>query len=108
MYQLAERLVALRKTRGINQGQLALVVNVSQATVSRWEKGSFPTIEHLTKLAEFYGISIADLTGVSDPYQLEPSNQLKQALNQLLDEEDAELVSSMVFRLRSTKTGPTP
>ena len=57
--QLHERLVCLRKEKGLTQAQLAEAVQVSRQAVSRWETGSVvPSSENLIALSDLYGISV--------------------------------------------------
>lgn len=47
----------LRKKAGIQQKELALIVGVSQPTLSDWEKGKKdPAPENLKKLAEYFNV----------------------------------------------------
>ena len=55
---IAERIKQLRIARGLNQTELAERLAVTQATVSRWERGSTPDADKLAKLAEMAGLSI--------------------------------------------------
>lgn len=53
----------LRKEKGITQAQLAETLNVSARTVSRWETGSnMPDISILVDIADYYDISIPEIT----------------------------------------------
>lgn len=70
MYQ---RLRDLREDCDLNQQALAKLLNVSQATYSRYESGTLdiPSVS-LIKLAKFYGTSIdylLDLTDTKRPYR---------------------------------------
>ena len=57
--QLAEKLAALRKNKGISQLELAEMVGVSRQAVSRWESStSMPSTENLRVLAELYHVSL--------------------------------------------------
>lgn len=57
---LADRIKRLRIERGWNQTELAERLGVTQATVSRWEKGSLPDARLLAALAELAGASVKD------------------------------------------------
>lgn len=58
---LGEYLRDLREAENVTQAEVAEALEVSQALVSRWESGkSFPT-DHLTGLAEFYGVDLVRL-----------------------------------------------
>ena len=56
----------LRKSRGIQQKELALSIGVAQPTVSEWEAGKKdPSGERLRRLAEFFGVSEGEILGIS-------------------------------------------
>ena len=58
------RLAELRKKANISQASLAKKFKVTQHTVSRWETGDRePDNETLTKLADFFGVTIDYLLG---------------------------------------------
>ncbi|EMZ42673.1 MULTISPECIES: helix-turn-helix domain-containing protein [Atopobium] len=62
------RLIASERVRiGLTQGQLAQLVSVTPATVSRWELGKFePYGSNIAKLADIFGCSTDYLLGLSD------------------------------------------
>ena len=56
---LAEKLVYLRKEKGLSQVQLAEMMDVSRQAISRWETGaSSPTSENLKYLSTLYHVSL--------------------------------------------------
>ena len=56
---LEEKLVSLRKAKGLSQLKLAEMMNVSRQAISRWEVGAaVPSIENLRFLSRLYGVSI--------------------------------------------------
>lgn len=56
---LAEKLVILRKQKGLTQMDLAEKLNVSRQAVSRWEVGAaVPSTDNLKILGELYGVQI--------------------------------------------------
>ncbi len=56
---LCDNLLELRKNAGITQKDLSNSLNVSDKSVSRWERGdSVPDLALLKKLAEFYNVSV--------------------------------------------------
>ncbi len=56
---LAEKLVSLRKEKGLTQMDLAERLNVSRQAISRWEVGSsVPSTDNLKVLSELYEVSL--------------------------------------------------
>lgn len=52
---IASKIKNLRLSLGMNQSELAERLSVTQASVSRWEKGSVPDAQKLAQLAELAG-----------------------------------------------------
>ncbi|CAI3953706.1 Transcriptional regulator [Commensalibacter communis] len=56
---LNERLTFLRERKGINKAELCAIMDVAPATVTQWESGKkTPGRKNLSKLAEFYGVTL--------------------------------------------------
>lgn len=61
---LDENIRKMRKEKGLTQEQLADIMGVSTASVSKWETGaSFPEISILCQLADFFNVSVDFLLG---------------------------------------------
>lgn len=61
---LADRILAYRKAKGLSQEELAEVLNVSRQTISKWETGqSQPDLDKLLPLCELFEISADELLG---------------------------------------------
>ena len=59
---LAEKIMKLRKQQGWSQEDLAIRLDISRQSVSKWESGSnMPDISLLAELAEFYDVSIPEI-----------------------------------------------
>ncbi len=57
-----EKLVILRKTRGLTQDEFASAVGVSRQAVYKWESGqSYPEVQKLLEIKTLFSISIDDL-----------------------------------------------
>lgn len=58
------KIYSLRRAKGMTQEQLAAVLNISPAAVSKWERNqSNPSVEMLWALADFFDCSIDELVG---------------------------------------------
>lgn len=54
----------LREEKGLSQRQLAILVDIKQANISRWEAGKIvPNVIDCWKLADFFDVSIDYLVG---------------------------------------------
>lgn len=61
---IGENIINLRRSRGITQDQLANFLNITKASVSKWETNqSFPDIMLLPKIATYFDITIDELLG---------------------------------------------
>nr|WP_072536590.1 helix-turn-helix transcriptional regulator [Anaerococcus mediterraneensis] len=55
---VGEKIYKLRKEKGISQERLGQSLGVSRQAVSKWETGTLPDIENLSKLADFFSCSV--------------------------------------------------
>lgn len=78
---LRENIKLLRTQKGISQEQLANHLNVVRQTVSKWEQGkSVPDADLLIAMADYFGVSVAELLGSKlERKQGEPS-EIAEAL----------------------------
>lgn len=96
MYQLhvAENLVKLRREKGVTQEALASFLNVTKASVSKWENGqSLPDILMLPQIATYFDVKIDDFLG----YEPQLSNEQIQKIYQELAMEFASEPFEEVF-----------
>lgn len=57
-----EKLLELRKQKGLTQEELAAFVYVSRTAISKWESGrGYPNIDSLKAIAKFFGVTMDDL-----------------------------------------------
>ena len=60
--EIANRLIELRKSRGLSQEELAEKLGLSRQAVSKWERAeSSPDIDNIMALSKLYGISVDEL-----------------------------------------------
>ena len=80
--EIRDLVKAARKEIGVSQKEFANKLHVSFSTVNRWENGQvIPGINFCIKLAEFYGISLDELVGISDIPQKQSAASLPTKLN---------------------------
>lgn len=61
------RILELRKERGLSQKEFAEKLNVTDKAVSKWERGlNFPDLFVIEKISIEFGISLVDLLGLKD------------------------------------------
>ena len=64
-----EKIIRLRKNKGMTQDDLASAVGVSRQAVYKWESAqSYPEVTKLLELKLLFGISIDDL--LDDSYEI--------------------------------------
>ena len=95
-----EKLVKLRKLKGLTQDELASAVGVSRQAVYKWESGqSYPEVPKLVELKLIFGISIDDL--LDENYEVvlpekkkrkRLSNEQKAAIEAKVEAEEAPAV----------------
>ena len=69
----ADKLIQLRKTKGLSQEDLADSLGVSRQAISRWEQGNtFPDLLNLQKIMKVFGVSADYL--ICDEYAAEGNN----------------------------------
>lgn len=69
----ADKLIQLRKAKGLSQEDLADSLGVSRQAVSRWEQGNtFPDLLNLQKIMKVFGVSADYL--ICDEYAAEGNN----------------------------------
>ena len=66
MQSFSNRLIALRKERGLTQAELAKLTHLQRSTLSGYEtEGKEPTFETLCALASYFGVTTDYLLGIS-------------------------------------------
>ena len=54
-----EKLISLRKSKGLSQEELGAELNVSRQTISKWEScQSYPDFQRLVLLSDFFGLTL--------------------------------------------------
>ena len=75
---IPDNLCALRKARNEEQRSVAAKVGISASALSAYEKGQrAPSIDQAIRLADYYGVSLDDLCGLSSGAPAMPDNATK-------------------------------
>ena len=74
--ELSERLVRLRKQKGLSQFDVAESLHISRQAISKWESGSsIPSTDNLRLLGNLYGVTVDFLLNGEENQQIsEPPN----------------------------------
>ena len=79
------RIKELRENKKENQQKLAMLLNVSQTMISRYElEQAYPDVEMLIKLAQHFGVSVDYLIGVSESKLPYTKSNLSEQEQQML------------------------
>ena len=63
-----EKLLKLRKEKGLSQEELGMEMQVSRQTVSKWETGqSYPDFTRLVMLSDFFNMTLDELVISASP-----------------------------------------
>ena len=105
---LAERLVTLRKHKGLTQQALADALGLHLTQVKRYEAGSSqPSLEALKKIAQTLRVTTDSL--VFEPEELQPGDDLRlqfQAVSNMPDEERRviqQLLEGMIIKYETER-----
>lgn len=102
---LGNRLRELRMSKGVNQKEVAKMLNVDRSTYGKYETGdSSPDYDKLTKLADYFSVTIDYLLGRSEDKQ--KANTIAAHLSEgveLTEEEQKQLDDYIQFLLSRRK-----
>ena len=63
--RIPEVILRERRKKGLTQEELAAQLSVSSQAISNWERGGYPDITLLPRIANFFGITVDELIGYS-------------------------------------------
>lgn len=87
-----EKLMSLRKKKGMSQEELGMELQVSRQTVSKWESGqSYPDFQRLVMLSDYFDMTLDELVKDVDVQEIRNRN--------LTDEK----VTSMYLNMENAK-----
>ncbi len=92
---IGQQISALRRAKGITQGELAAHLGVSKPAVSKWETGqSYPDIILLPQIAAYFGVTVDALLQYSPQLSLEEIREIYGTLARRFAEEPFPQVAS--------------
>lgn len=92
-----EKIVKLRKLKGITQDELASAVGVSRQAVCKWESGqSYPEVSNLLELKLIFNISIDDLLDENYEVIIPEKKKRKRISTKVKERVERELVEARV------------
>ncbi len=95
--RVAKRLAYYRKKEGITQGELAQILNYSDKSVSKWERGEgIPDAYVLWEIAEHFGVTLNDLISNEEPRKADRAREHRRFIP-VLSVGLAWLCASVVF-----------
>lgn len=79
-----EKLISLRKARGLSQAELGHQIGVSRQTISKWELGqSFPDFQKLVSLGDYFEISLDALVKDVDVQNVREENESNRKISSI-------------------------
>ena len=102
MHELIQRIEELREAHGIPRKELARLVGVPEATIRNWIRGSEPSIIAVSKIAEYFKISV-DVLLYGESKDLRLNKDEVDFINKLrsLDDRDKNAVDVLVTGLNN-------
>ncbi|MBO5139239.1 MAG: helix-turn-helix transcriptional regulator [Peptococcaceae bacterium] len=82
-----EKLIELRKAKGLSQDELGQRIGVSRQTISKWELAqSYPDFQRLVLLSDYFGMSLDALMKDIDVQDVREKNMNDQKLSVIYDD----------------------
>lgn len=70
-----EKLMAIRKMKGLSQEELGMELQVSRQTISKWESGqSYPDFQKLVMLSDYFDMTLDELVKDIDVQDVRDKN----------------------------------
>lgn len=92
-----DNIFEIMKERGLTAYRVSKDTGISQASIADWRKGrSKPKIDKLKILAEYFGVSLASLTGESS--EIDDTQQIQSRNGYYVDKETAEYAEMLRTR----------
>ena len=87
---LGERIYKLRTEKGLSQGDLSEILEVSRQSVSKWENdGAIPDLDKIIRLSEIFGVSIDELVKGENLFSAEKEPHAEKAAEIIIRKENS-------------------
>lgn len=104
---LKDRIIQLRKSKGLTQQKFAAAIHVTQAAVSQWETGrTTPDVQQLFIIADYFGVTVEELKNEDMHIEIPTTEKAPtdasvdrgiELFRQLSDENKAQVMQYMEF-----------
>ena len=82
-----ERLIDLRKSKGLSQEELGAELKVSRQTISKWETcQSYPDFQRLVLLSDYFGLTLDELVKGVDVQEVREKNLNNEKLDSIYND----------------------
>ena len=82
-----EKLISLRKSKGLSQEDLGNELKVSRQTISKWEScQSYPDFQRLVLLSDYFGLSLDELVKDIDVQEVREKNINSEKLSSVYND----------------------
>lgn len=82
-----EKLIELRKSKGLSQDELGNALGVSRQTISKWELAqSYPDFQRLVLLSDYFGLSLDALVKNIDVQDVRNKNLSEKQLSSIYED----------------------
>lgn len=77
-----EKLISLRKSKGLSQEELGAQLKVSRQTISKWESAqSYPDFQRLVLLSDYFGLTLDELVKDVDVQEVREKNASSEKID---------------------------
>ena len=82
-----EKLMSIRKTKGLSQEELGMELQVSRQTISKWESGqSYPDFQRLVMLSDYFYMTLDELVKDIDVQEIREKNMNNEKINSIYND----------------------
>ena len=82
-----EKIIELRKSKGLSQDELGNAIGVSRQTISKWETGqNYPDFQRLVLLSDYFGMSLDTLVKDINVEEIREKNLSEKQISEIYDE----------------------